>query len=309
MLKVFHFKKEAKEVTLDKIPKDGLIWVDASAITKEEAKKLSEKFNLHTLTAEDMINKHTRIKVEEFDNYLFCVFYGLRPSGGLIELDCAVGKNFVITNHASPLDVCDSLMKDGERLSKLMAKGPDFLFHRFLDLEVDNCFVVLEQMGLQIDKLEEEVIKDQSKESLSKLHKMRRSSAALRRTFLAQREKLGTLAKTESKFIAKKATPYFRDIYDHSIRVQDTIDNQRDSLNNVYEIYMSGVSNNMNEVMKTLSIIATIALPLTVISGVYGTNFTNLPGQKFYYGFWIMMLAMVCLCAGMLMYFRRKRWI
>jgi len=126
---------------------------------------------------------------------------------------------------------------------------------------------------------------------------------------MPQREKISFIAKNEYMFISKKSVPYFRDIYDHAIRVSDNVENYREAIGSAFDAYMSAVSNNMNEVMKVLSIIATIALPLTVISGIYGTNFNNLPGEFNPYGFWIMIAGMVVLCFGMLFYFRRKNWI
>ncbi|MBD3203008.1 magnesium and cobalt transport protein CorA, partial [Candidatus Woesearchaeota archaeon] len=146
-------------------------------------------------------------------------------------------------------------------------------------------------------------------ETLAQILSLKREINKLKRSSFSQREKISLLAKSDYKFITKKSKPYFRDVYDHMIRVSDSIENHRDSLSEAFNAYMSAVSNNMNEVMKVLSIIATIALPLTVISGIYGTNFIHLPGSKLYFGFWIMIFFMIIMVFAMIFYFKKRKWV
>jgi magnesium transporter len=213
-----------------------------------------------------------------------------------------------ISNHRKPIPSIEDLKSSGNKIENLMNKGLDFVFHKLIDTEIDNFFPVMEKIDDQIESMEEEVTKTPKPEILSKILRLKRSLIQIKKITFPQREKIGQLAKNDYRFISKKSLPYFRDVYDHSIRVSDFIDNYREAVGNTFDVYMSAVSNNMNEVMKTLSIIATIALPLTVISEIYGTNFANLPGQHFYYGFWIMILAMIILSLSMIFYFKRRGW-
>lgn len=299
MYTIYRLDKAFKEVK--KIDTRHKYWIQCSKLTKEEAAELQKILELHPLTTEDILNRNIRIKVEEFTEYIFCVFYTLRGKEP-VELDFVVGKNFVLS-HGLDLDISPTTA------AAALRKGPDFLFHLLIDQEVDHTFEELQKLSDQIDHLEDAVIKEASPKTLSRIHAVRRTTSNLRRIFLTQREKLGMLAKTELPLISAKSRPYFRDVYDHSIRVSDALESYKEAASNVFEIYMSSVSNNMNEVMKTLSIIATIALPLTVVSGVYGTNFLLLPGSKHPAGFWIMVGLMGVMILGMLVYFRKRRWI
>lgn len=312
MIEIFYLDKTVKKASLADLPKlrRKKIWIDITGITKDESIVIKSFFGLHPLTAEDLITPNARIKVEEFDDYLFCVFYGIKKSKiELIEIDFVVGKNFVISNHSKPIKSIEELKGDYEKVGNLLSKGVDFVFHRILDMEIDNFMPSLESIDDEIEDIEEKVTEKPSPELLSRILGLKRKMVMLKKVVFPQREKVSFLTKNDYRFISENAKPYFRDVYDHAIRVHDTVENYREAIGNTFDVYMSSVSNSMNEVMKVLSIIATIALPLTVISGIYGTNFSVLPGQGFAYGFWIMILAMVLLCVFMLFYFRKKRWI
>ncbi len=312
MIDLFYFDKILKKGNLKDIPKlkNKKIWIDITGITKEEAELIKNNFDLHSLTIEDILSDKVRVKVEEFQTYLFCVFYGIQKTKNieLVEIDFILGKNFIISNHKKGINSLTELKKDSEKIERLLRKGVDFVFHRLLDNEIDDYFPILETIDDQIEDIEEDVTKKPRPEILSKILALKRQLVLIKKTVFSQREKISFIAKNQYKFIQDKTIPYFRDIYDHSIRVSDSIDNYREALSNTFDVYMSSVSNNMNEVMKVLSVIATIALPLTVISSIYGTNFANLPGQHFFYGFWVMILAMVLLSLGMIYYFKKKGW-
>lgn len=312
MIEIFYFDKTVKKGAakdLNKL-KNKQLWIDATNITKKEVDLIKETFSLHPLTAEDLYKFNVRIKVEEFPSYLFCVFYGIKKTKiiELVELNFIIGNNFLITNHQKEVESYSLLKNNQERLENLFRKGNDFLFHRLLDLEIDNYPPVLETIDDQIENIEEKATKQPKPELLTKILKLKRLLVQIKKVVFPQREKISFLAKNEYEFLSKKAVPYFRDIYDNSIRVSDAIDNYREAISNTFDAYMSAVSNSMNEVMKVLSIIATIALPLTVISGIYGTNFAVLPGSGFAYGFWVMISGMFLLSVVMIYYFRRKRW-
>ena len=312
MIELYYFDKGLKKGSLNKLEsiKDKKKWLDITNITKEEEILLQKIFNLHPLTSEDLFNSITRIKIEEFSDYLFCVFYGVKKSKTieLIELDFILGNDFLITNHKIKIDSFETLKLDPKKLENLFTKGLDFLFHKLLDQEIDNFFPTLEQIDDLIELIEEEVTKKPKSELLQKILKLKRKIVIIKKITLPQREKISFLAKNDYKLISKKAIPYFRDVYDHAIRVSDTIDNYREAVGGTFDAYMSAVSNNMNEVMKTLSIIATIALPLGIISGIFGTNFDILPGQHMPFGFWFMILLMLMFVGGMMTYFKKNNW-
>ncbi len=291
--------------------KDKPLWIDVTNITHAEAKELETIFGLHPLTTEDIVQDHVRVKIEVFSEYMFCVFYAItsqKDEIGLHEFDFVLGKNFLITNHRKPLPSCAGLLANPEKLESLFRKGVDFIFYTLLDAEVDDYFPALETIDKEIDKLEEQVTLHPTPKHMRAIIRRKRALTPIRRVAFNQREKISFLAKQEYPFISKKALPYFRDVYDHYIHVSDLLDNYRESLSNVFEVYMSAVSNNTNEIMKVLSVIATIALPLTVISSIYGTNFKILPGADVPAGFWIMLLGMLLISQAMLLYFRKRHW-
>ncbi len=312
MIEIFFYEKGVQKAKISDLKniKNKQLWIDITDISEEEKELIQKTFELHPLTAEDLFNSNIRVKVEEFPHYLFCVFYGIisLESIEMLELDYIIGDNFLITNHKKYIESYNKLKNDKERLSKLFEKGNVFLFHKLLDNEVDNYFSALEKIDDLIEIIEEEVTKNPNPKLLSRILNLKRQIVGIKKITLPQREKVSFLAKNDYKFISKDAIPYFRDIYDHSIKVSDSIDNYREAVVNTFDAYMSAVSNSMNEVMKVLSIIATIALPLTVISGIYGTNFTNLPGSGFIYGFWLMIFIMILLSASMILYFKKRKW-
>ncbi|MDD2665609.1 MAG: magnesium/cobalt transporter CorA [Methanocellales archaeon] len=312
MIEIFFYENGVQKAKISDLKniKNKQLWIDITDISEEEKELIQKTFELHPLTAEDLFNSNIRVKVEDFPHYLFCVFYGIASleSIEMVELDYIIGDNFLITNHKKDIESYNKLKNDKERLSELFEKGNVFLFHKLLDNEVDNYFPALEKIDDLIETIEEEIAKKPKPELLSSTLKLKRQIVEIKKITLPQREKISFLAKNDYKFIPQNAIPYFRDIYDHSIKVSDSIDNYREAVGNTFDAYMSAVSNSMNEVMKVLSIIATIALPLTVISGIYGTNFTNLPGSSFIYGFWIMIFIMILLSASMVLYFKKRKW-
>jgi magnesium transporter len=262
MIDVYILEDGIKKISIDDIDKHkGKKWIDITGITQQERQIIKEYFNLHPLTAEDLANYGIRIKIEEFNDYLFCVFYGAKKKKKieLIEIDFILGKDYLITNHKPDINAISELKKDMARIQKLMEKGLDFMFHKILDIEVDNYFPILEEIDDELDKIQEETIKKPTAELVSKILETKRTLQLIERITMQQREKTSWLAKNEYKLLGKKSKPYFRDVHDHMIRVSDTIESYREAASNSFDVYMSTVSNNMNEVMKVLSIIATIA--------------------------------------------------
>ena len=312
MLEIFYYNGTVHKAEVKDLPKlkRKKVWIDCTNITKEESKILKDAFNLHPLTREDLLNLPTRIKVEEFPNYLFCVFYGVRKSRTVesLEFDFVLGKHFFISKHKREVRFITELKNNHEKLGKQFKKGLDFMLHKMLDTEIDNYFPVLELLDSQIEALQEDVPLRPDHRFVTRIMRLKRSIVNVKRLTYQQREKVSFLAKNDYAFISEKAVPYFRDIYDHAIKIVDLIDNARESISNTYEIYMSSVSNHMNQVMKVLGIIATITLPITALSGIYGTNFHVLPGADWPHGFWAMIGIMVVMSIGLILFFRRKGW-
>ena len=313
MLDIYYLDGVAKRASPEQLEslRGRRIWVDATALTPDEASLISRFFGLHPVTEEDLVSPHTRIKVEEFPEYIFSAFYGIMRNKAVehVELDFVLGQDFFISNHKKDIRSASELKSNPARLDSLLAKGCDFVFHKILDEEIDNFFPVLEQIDEHIDHIETLVTKNPKPELLTKVLRHKRLISQIKKTAFNQREKIGQLAKSESRFITAAAVPYFRDVYDHSIRVSDVLDSCREAISNTFDAYMSAVSNRMGEVMKVLSIIATIALPLTVVSGIYGTNFEILPASAWPHGFWVMVGIMAAICVAMLAYFRKHGWI
>jgi magnesium transporter len=312
MIEIFYYKDGLKRGKLEELEKlkNEKIWIDVTNLTHEETKILGKTFELHPTTQEDLFKANVRIKVEEFEKYLFCIFYGIKNTKTLemYELDFVLGKDFVISNHKKQIDSFEELKKDKERLEIIFNKGEDFILHELLDREIDNYFPILESVDDQIVKIEEMVSKKPKPKVLSEILKLKRTVILIKRKVFEQREKVSFLAKRDYKFLSNESIPYFRDVYDNTIRVSDSLDNSRELIANTYDVYMSTMSNNMNEVMKVLSIIATVFMPLTVISSIYGTNFLVLPGAHNPYGFWFMLLGMFLLSGMFLFMFKKRGW-
>lgn len=313
MITIKYYDEQVKDGQLDNLSKllKYKLWIDITSITEEEATIIGKSFSLHPLTVEDLHSSNARIKVEQFSNYMFCVFYGIKKTKKklkVVECDFIIGENFIVSNSAEPLDSNENLKKNGKKLETLFKNGSEFIFHKLLDNEVDNYFPILEELDDELEDIEEEIIKKPQPKYLAKILNLKKSMRQTKRIGFQQRDKISFLAKNEYPFISKKAVPYFRDIYDHSIRVSDSIDNYREAISETFDAYMSAMSNNMNEVMKVLSIFATIALPMTVISGIYGTNFAILPGSKNPFGFWIMIIVMIVFVIVMINMFKKKKW-
>ncbi|MBS3136669.1 magnesium/cobalt transporter CorA [Candidatus Woesearchaeota archaeon] len=313
MIDICYYSGGLKKANLADLPKLKYsdVWIDATNISDMEADVLNKHFNLHPLTIEDLKAHRTRIKVEAFPTYLFCVFYVINPKNKaeLLELNLVLGKDYVISNHITPLPFISELKENKERLETLFRKGPDFILHKILDSEISNYLPVLEGIGDEIERIEERIIVKPRKEQSSEILRIKKRILKMRRSVMQQRDKMAMLAKEEHSYISHKAIPYFRDIYDNSIRLVDMIDNEREAAASAYEIYISSLSNSVSEVMKALGLIATIALPLTVIAGIYGTNFSVLPGAKFAYGFWVMIAMMSLLSIFMVLRFKKKGWL
>ncbi len=276
---------------------------------------LGERFNIHPLTLEDIVNTAQRPKAEEFDNYFFVVLKMMTYSEKTHEIDIETvsmvfGEGFVISFQERDGDAFDSVREriraNKGRIRKMAA---DYLAYALMDAVVDAYFVALEQIGEHIEMVEDEIVANPVSAQMQEIHRLKREILYLRKSVWPLREEIAAILKTESTLVKEETRVYLRDVYDHTIRVIDMVETSRDILSSMHDIYLSSVSNRMNEVMKVLTIIATIFIPLTFIVGVYGMNFDHMPELRWRWGYLYVWGIMFTMTLAMVGYFRKKRWL
>ncbi len=295
------------------IGKYSVLWLNVDGLGDTEAiRKFGEIFSIHPLALEDVVNAHQRPKVEPYDACLFIVLQMLFTAQKLDteQLSLFLGSNFVVTFQEQPGD-CFSPIRERIRKNhtRIRCTGPDYLAYAILDAVVDNYFPALERYGEQLEELEQEVVTRPGRQTLGKIHDLKRDLLTLRRAVWPAREALNSLVRDESPYITRDTRTYLRDCYDHAVRVIDIIETDRETAFGLLETYLSSMSNRMNEIMKVLTIIATIFIPLTFIVGIYGMNFTYMPELHSPWGYPAVMSFMGVIAAGMLYYFHRKGWL
>ncbi len=296
--------------------KPTVTWINIDGIHKVEIiEKIGKNFDLHPLLLEDILNTQQRQKIEDFENHVFAVlkmFY-YEESGKEIEkeqISLILGENYVISFQEKEGDVFDPIrdrIRGGK--GKIRKEGSDYLAYALIDAIVDNYYIILENIGEEIEDLEEKVLVNPTTRTLQNIQNLKRELISLRKSFWTLREAIRRLERGEVSLIKKKNLIYFRDIYDHTIQAVDTLEAQREMLSGLLDIYLSSISNRMNEVMKVLTIIATIFIPLTFIAGVYGMNFEFMPELEVSWAYPTILIVMFMVVIGMVIYFRRKEWI
>ena len=291
-------------------------WIDVSGVHDTALiAELGQLFAIHPLVQEDIVHTGQRPKFEEHDGLLYLVSIMIRYLEEADELtseqvSIVVGKGWVITFQEHTADAFAPLR---ERMrthrGKLRDRGIDYLVYALLDAIVDNYFLVLERLGARIEQMEEQLALDSAPQVVQGIHDLRRGAIFIRKSVWPLREVLGQLARGESAHFRKETVPYLRDVYDHAMRVIETVETYRDLVSGLLDLHLSSVSNRMNEVMKTLTIIATIFIPLTFIAGVYGMNFRHMPELEWRWGYFLALGAMAAIAGGLLVYFRRRRWL
>jgi magnesium transporter len=298
--------KDAPTVTWINI--DGLHEVDVIA-------RIGKHFNLHPLILEDIVNTGQRPKMEDFEDYLFAVLKMLHydQENDRIEaeqISLVVGPNFLLSFQERPGDVFNGVR---ERLRKAKGRirkaGTDYLAYALIDAVVDEYYMILEIFGEMIEVMEEEILADPAAQTVQNIHDMKREMIFLRKQVWPVRELVSGLSKGESSLIQESTGIYLRDVYDHTIQIIDTIESFRDMLSGMLDIYLSTLSNKMNEVMKVLTIIATIFIPLTFVAGIYGMNFKYMPELEWRLGYPIVWGVMIVIVGSLVFYFKRKRWL
>lgn len=305
---------QTPDAMLQFVNKTKVTWIDISGLHDVSLIETTGKiFSIHPLVQEDIVHLSQRPKLEEFEDYIFIVlrmFY-FREEGIVEEqISIILGEDYVITFQERPGDIFDAIrerIRSGKfRITK---QKSDYLAYSLIDAIVDNYFIILERLGDKVGLVEDDLLANPSGEILQEIHTLKKEMISLRRTVWPLREVINKLDRTESVLLKKTTRIYVRDVYDHTIQIIDAIENYRDMLSGMLDTYLSSLSNRMNEVMKTLTIIATIFIPLTFIVGVYGMNFQYMPELKWHWGYWGVWFVMVVIALLMVSYFRKKRWL
>ena len=291
-------------------------WINVDGIHQVEMmQQLGDRFALHPLVLEDILNTGQRPKIEDFGDYMYIVvkvFYSQDENGEIAEkqLSLILGPSFVMSFQEREGDVFKPIrerIKTGR--GRIRKMGADYLAYALLDSVVDSYFIVLETIGDKTEFLEEELVTSPTTETLQAIHELKREMVFLRKSIWPLREVIGGLARGESSLLRESTGIYLRDVYDHTIQVMDTTETLRDILSGMLDIYLSSISNRMNEVMKVLTVIATIFIPLTFLAGVYGMNFQHMPELQWRWGYPVVWLVMLAVAVSMFVYFRRRRWL
>ena len=294
----------------------SVTWINVDGVHRlDVVEKIGQQFGLHPLILEDIVNTGQRPKAEDFGEYIFIVLKMLTydPKEEAInseQVSLVVGQNFVISFQERPGDVFDQI-RDRIRTAKgrIRKMASDYLAYSLMDAVVDNYFLILERLGEAIESLADEVISEPGQKMIHAIHRHKKELILLRRSIWPLREVIGGLQRSESSLIKESTVIYLRDVYDHTIQVIDTIESFRDTVSGMVEVYLSSISNRMNAVMKVLTIIATIFIPLTFVAGIYGMNFKHMPELEWPWAYPVVLIIMAGVAVGMLYYFRRKTWI
>ena len=322
MLNLFVYNRTTKTLempdisSLEKIreDRDYVLWLDMEAPTEEESSVLRDVFNFHELAIEDcLLAEAEEPKLDDYEDHLFIIvsavsFSRSRDQFETTELDIFFGSGFVVTFHKKSIPGITTLRESVKKDETFMSKGSDNLLHAIVDRLVDNYSLSFKKFERYLYTVQAGIFENQDKEILNKLFNFKRTMLNLMLLMEPQREVLNRLSGGEIRFIDEENIPYFSDVYDHMDRIEGLMHSYNDLINGALDTYMSMSSNRMSQVMKTLTGISFIMLPLTFIASLYGMNFINMPGLKSPLGFPISMALMGILAGGMIWYFKKHKW-
>jgi magnesium transporter len=296
--------------------KASVTWLNIDGVHQPEIiEQVGKNLGMHPLVLEDIANTGQRPKMEDFDDYIFVVLRMLRfdekeKETKTEQISIILGRDFVVSFQEMEGDVFDAIR---ERLrsnkGRIRKMGADYLAYALIDAVVDNYFMILEILGETIEDMEDKLVTNPTSETLQTIHDLKREMIFLRKSVWPLREVINRLERSESPLINKSTFVYLRDVYDHTIQVMDAVETFRDMLSGMLDIYLSSVSNRMNEVMKVLTVIATIFIPLTFVAGIYGMNFRYMPELEQALSYPAILILMLIVAMLMVVYFRRKKWI
>jgi magnesium transporter len=320
-----HSIEERKIETMDELlpclENDKVSWINVDGLGDPEFfQRLGQQFRIHPLALEDIFNIGQRPKIDEYDRQLFIVLdmaYENKQEEVVFEQVCIVlAENFVITIQEDPGDVFDPVrqrLRDGGGNARFMKA--DYLAYALIDAVIDQYFPIVESLGESMDDLQETLLDQPTRERLRDLHEFKRLIARIRRAMWPQREVLGRLMRDETGLVAGRTKPFFRDCYDHTVIMVDILESFREAARNIMDVYLSSINIRTNEIMRVLTVISSIFIPLTFIAGVYGMNFDpklspfNMPELEWPFGYPFAICLMLAVAVGMIVFFKRKKWI
>ena len=321
---IFHFdesgieeKAEAGIADLKSFrERPGMTWIDVNGVHDTGLlEEMGSLYGLHSLVMEDIADTSERPKVDDYEDYLYVtlkmVWPGRDSPGFRAEqASFILGSNYLISFQEFTTDPYDPVrirLRGGK--GRIRREGPDFLMYALVDAVVDSYYAVLEDLGEDLEKVEENLVRNPSLQTFREIHDARQTALMLRRFAWPMRDMLASLERSDSELIRDTTKFYLRDVYDHSVEILDIVENSRDVCSSLLDVYLSSQSNRLNEVMKVLTVIATIFMPLSWIAGVYGMNFENMPELKAHYGYPLSLVVMFGIALGMVIYFRRREWL
>jgi len=299
----------------------GLLWLDFESEAPEVCQPILESFGFHQLAIDDALQETHSPKIDDWGDYIYLVINYMHLNGEekenwdteVDELDIFLGPNYVITHHDHPVPAIDAVRANCHRDPRYLLEGADHLLYKIIDYVVTNYMPIVERIDEEIDEIEDQVFDRPSPQTLARLFTLKRTLLSMRRILLPQREVLNKLARDDYAVIDRKDRIFFRDIYDHLVRLHDLNESLRDLVGGALDTYLSVVNNRMNEVMKTLTIITTLFMPLTFVTGFFGQNFFEPLGLMKPWtsnpSFFIMLGITVLLPAGMYLWMRRRTWV
>lgn len=290
----------------------GVTWIDVVGLHDAElVARLGETFGLHPLALEDVLNTGQRPKVDEFDDHLFCVLRDFDDGEVLVSEQIALflKPGLVLTLQERPGDSFEPVRERLRRArGRIRAAGADYLAYALIDALVDQFFPLLERHGERLEALEDELIDAPTPDTLQRIYRLRRELLMLRRAAWPEREVIAALRREETTLVGREVRLYLRDVYDHAVQVLEILETYRELAGSMLDIYLSSLSHRMNEVMKVLTIIATLFIPLTFVAGVYGMNFDRMPELHWRWGYPASLLLMAGIAVGLIVFFRRRGW-
>jgi magnesium transporter len=299
-------------------PPEGVTrWVDVAGEDADGLETLRERFDFHPLAIEDCLQLDQRPKLEQYRDHLFLVTqsFTLKDSGievVLHELHAFLGERFLVTVHSDAIRAVEDVWQRVKDNAKALERGVDFVYYLIADRMVDANFPILDRIGDELEEIEDHVLQRPRKQDLAKIFELKRQLVLMRKVLSPQRDTMGMLSRGDDH-VSERTSHYFRDVYDHLVRINESIEANRDLVGNALEAYLSAVSNRTNEIMKYLTILSAVFLPLAFVVGFFGQNFENLPGVRHWQQSDELMHAMIALCVlipgTMVLWFKRQRWL
>lgn len=297
------------------LAKERIDWVNVDGVHDLEiVQALGKRYQLHPLVLEDIVNTQERPKFENYGDFLYFVLNmgDLDGENGLAmeQVSIVLGKDYILSFQEDPDDIFSPIRKRLRNANTRVRKsGPDYLAYLLLDAVVDRYFLILEHLGERIDELEEELMEDPAKSTLKKIYALKRELSQVRRSVWPMREIVGNMQRETTDLMGTQHEVFLKDFYDHILRVIDTVETYRDTMGSMIDLYLSNSSIKMNEIMQVLTVISTIFIPLTFITGFYGMNFDFMPEVHSRWSYPVIIGVMVAMVIGQLIYFKRKKWL